>query len=141
MVSANMQGPSDRWLRALEAEEQQDIIIDSGKNGEKVRERMVVTLQRRSGKSGKAIAFSVAIDATKLAPVIIIHILCCSYVHHYIISSSNLLYCIPFNHLHHPGHGGVRWAQVYCRWGSSSLCDSHQREDSSRSEEDIGWKR
>ena len=91
MVSANMRGPSDRWLRMLQAKERADIIIDRGKNGEKVRERMVAALQRRSGKSGKAIAFGVAIDATKLALVIVIPILFCSYGHHYILSSSNLL--------------------------------------------------
>ena len=138
MVSANMQGPSDCWLRTLEAEEQQDIIIDSGKNGEKVQERMVAVLERRSGKSGKPITFSVAIDATKLAQVILISIRFCLYVHHFIFSSSNVLYYIPFNHLHHPGHRSVRRAQVYYRWGSSPPYDSYCRQDTRRSDEVIG---
>ena len=47
VVSANLGGPSVRWMKTLDARERDDCILDSGKDGEKVVDRMKAAIERR----------------------------------------------------------------------------------------------
>ena len=69
VVSANLRGPSMRWMKELNARERKECMLACGKNNEKVVERMVAAIERRKsmGASG---TFSLAIDATKLSPLL-----------------------------------------------------------------------
>ena len=68
-MSANIGGPGERWVRRVNARERSDCIIDSGDDGEKVVSRMKQAIDRRKN-SGMCTAFSLAIDATKVAKVL-----------------------------------------------------------------------
>jgi hypothetical protein len=63
-------GPGARWCKKLNARERDCCILDSGKDGEKVVERMIAAIKRRSNGDGKMPSFSLAIDATKVASVL-----------------------------------------------------------------------
>ena len=69
VVSANLGGPGDRWVRKINAKERKDCIIESGENNEKVGQRMEAAIKRRK-KEGATVAFHLAIDATKIAKVL-----------------------------------------------------------------------
>ena len=69
VLSANLGGPSMRWMQELNARDREECILACGKDGEKVTERMVAAIKRRS-IGGVPGPFSLAIDATKLSPVI-----------------------------------------------------------------------
>ena len=68
-LSANLGGPSMRWMQELNARDRVECILECGKDGKKVTDRMVAAIKRRS-MGGVPGPFSLAIDATKLSPVI-----------------------------------------------------------------------
>ena len=70
VLSANLSGPDDRWMRRLDARDREPCILDSGKDGALTEKRMDEAIQRRSDNGGKSLAFSLAIDATK-TPVLL----------------------------------------------------------------------
>lgn len=70
VMSANLGGPSQRWMATLNAREREDCILDSGDNGERVISRMEAAIARRSKSNGAQVSFSLAIDATKVPTVI-----------------------------------------------------------------------
>ena len=69
-LSAILQcGPSTRWMKTLNARERKDCILNSGNNDERVKERMNEAIKRRT-VGGVSPSFSLAIDATKVSPVL-----------------------------------------------------------------------
>ena len=70
VLSTLLGGPGARWCKQLNAKEREGCILDSGKDGEKVVERMTAAIKRRSNANGKMPSFSLAIDATKVVSVL-----------------------------------------------------------------------
>ena len=70
VLSANLNGPSERWLRRLDAKDRQDCFLDEGENGVLVRGRMDEAIARRNDNDKRSVAFSLAIDATKVPPLL-----------------------------------------------------------------------
>ena len=68
VVSANIGGPGDRWVRKMNVRKQKDCIIDSGEENKKVAQRIKAAIKQRKMQGGKG-TFSLAIDATKVAQV------------------------------------------------------------------------
>ena len=69
VLSANLNGPSARWMRTLNSREREECVVAHGKDGEKVTERMVAAMKRRSIEGAHG-PFSLAIDATKLSALL-----------------------------------------------------------------------
>ena len=53
VVSANIGGPGDWWVKKTNFREQKDCIIDSGEENKKVAQRMEATIKRRKIQGGK----------------------------------------------------------------------------------------
>ena len=68
-MSANIGGPEDRWVRKMNAREQNDCIINSGEEKKKVAQRIEAAIGQRKMKGGKG-NFYLAINATKVAQVL-----------------------------------------------------------------------
>ena len=67
MLSANLGGPSDRYLKSLNAHERDSCILDSGKDTTDLKKRVDSAIERRSNNRGVTVTFGISIDATKLA--------------------------------------------------------------------------
>ena len=70
LLSANLYGPSDRWLRRLDAKDRDGCILDADDAGAKTGARIEAGVERRSNNNGSSLAFSMAIDATKVPEVL-----------------------------------------------------------------------
>lgn len=70
VMSANLGGPSNRWLQRLDAREREDCIFTCGKDDRKIVERMAMAIKRRTSPDGQVPSFGLAIDATKVSQVI-----------------------------------------------------------------------
>ena len=69
VVSANVGGPGDRWVRRMNAKDRKDCIIDSGNDDQKLLQRMEQAVKRRQ-VNGVVGAFHLSIDATKVVRVL-----------------------------------------------------------------------
>ena len=65
VLSANLRGPSKRYMRSLNSRDRDPCVLDSGENDSLVIKRMVEAINRRPKCS-----FSLAIDATKVARLV-----------------------------------------------------------------------
>ena len=70
VVSGNLNGPSDRWIRKLNAADTYECIIETGDYLEKIVGRMEAAINIRKDVFGKQVPFSLAIDATKVPQVL-----------------------------------------------------------------------
>ena len=66
VVSANIGGPRDRWVRKMNARERKDCIINIGEENKKEAQRMEAAIDRIKIQGGKG-TFSLAIEETKVA--------------------------------------------------------------------------
>ena len=66
VVSANIGGLGDRWVRKMSPRERKDCITNSGEESKKVEQMMEAAIKRRNIQGGKG-TFSIAIDATEIA--------------------------------------------------------------------------
>ena len=69
VVSANIGGPGDQWVRKMNYREQNYCIINSGEENKRVVQRMEADIEWRKMQGGKG-TFSLYIDATKFAQVL-----------------------------------------------------------------------
>ena len=68
MLSENLGGPSERYLKSLNARERDSCILDSGKDTTDLAKRINATIERRANNSGGGtVSFGISIDATKVA--------------------------------------------------------------------------
>ena len=70
VVSGNLNGPSDQWIRKLNAADTYDCIIETGDYLEKIVGRMEAAINIRKDVFGKQVPFSLAIDTTKVPQVL-----------------------------------------------------------------------
>lgn len=70
VMSANLMGPSKRWLQALDAREREECIFTCGKDNRVIIERIAAAIKRRTSPDGHVPSFGLAIDATKVSQVI-----------------------------------------------------------------------
>ena len=89
VLSANIGGPGERWVRKMNARDQKDCIIDSGEENNNMAQRMEVVIERRNIQGYKG-TFSIAIDATKVAQVLEV-----SHAHGAIIGGEYSQHLIP----------------------------------------------
>ena len=69
VVSTNIGGPGDRWVRKMNARERKDCIIDRSEENKQVSQRMETSIKRRNMQGDKR-TFYLAIEATKVAQVL-----------------------------------------------------------------------
>jgi hypothetical protein len=67
VLSANLGGPSERYLKSLNAHERDSCILDSGKDTTDLAKRIDTTIERRSNNGCGTVTFGISIDATKVA--------------------------------------------------------------------------
>ena len=68
MLSANLGGPSERYLKILNSRERDDCILDSGKDTTDLAKSIDAAIERRSkNNGGGTVSFGILIDATKVA--------------------------------------------------------------------------
>ena len=69
VISVNIGGPGDLWVRKMNNREQKDCITDRSEENNKVMQRMEASIERRKMQVGKG-TFSLAIYATKVNQVL-----------------------------------------------------------------------
>ena len=68
VLSANLGGPSDRYLKILNSCERDECILDSGKDTTNLAKRIDAAIERRSkNNGGGTVSFGISIDATKVS--------------------------------------------------------------------------
>ena len=68
MLSENLGGPSERYLKILNSRERDDCILDSGKDTTDLAKRIDAANERRSkNNGGGTVSFGISIDATKVS--------------------------------------------------------------------------
>ena len=70
VLSANLGGPSERYLKSLNAHERDSCILDSGKDTTDLAKRIDAAIERRSNNGGGTVTFGISIDATKVAKIL-----------------------------------------------------------------------
>ena len=70
VMSANLMGPSKRWMQTLDAREREECIFTCGKDNRIIIERIAAAIKRRTSPDGHVPSFGLAIDATKVSQVI-----------------------------------------------------------------------
>ena len=70
VLSANLQGPGERWMQRMDAVDRTECILDAGKDDACITQRMSDAIARRANNGGSTLAFSLAIDATKTPEVL-----------------------------------------------------------------------
>ena len=71
VLYVNIGGPGDRWVRKMNAREQKDCNIDSGKENKKATQRMEDAIERRKIQGGRG-TFYLAIDSTLLMQLMLL---------------------------------------------------------------------
>ena len=68
VLSENLGGPSEPYLKILNSRERDDCILDCGKDTTDLAKRIDATIERRANNSGGGtVSFGISIDATKVA--------------------------------------------------------------------------
>ena len=68
VLSANLGGPSESYLKILNDRERDECILDSGKDTTDLAKRIDVAIERRSmNNGGGTVSFGISIDATKVS--------------------------------------------------------------------------
>ena len=71
VFSANLDGPSECYLKILNSCEHDDCILDSGKDTTDLAKRIDAAIERRSkNNGGGTVSFGISIDATKFAKIL-----------------------------------------------------------------------
>ena len=67
LLSSNLGGPSERYLKILNYCERDDFILDSGKDTTDLAKRIDAAIERRfNNNGGGTVSFGISIDATKV---------------------------------------------------------------------------
>ena len=69
VVSANIGGPGNWWVRKMNDRERNDCIIERVEENKKVAQRMEAAIEQKNMQGGKE-TFTLAIDAKKVAQVL-----------------------------------------------------------------------
>ena len=67
VLLANVGGPSERYLKSLNAHERDSCILDSGKDTTDLAKRIDAAIERRSNNGGGTVTFGISIAANKVA--------------------------------------------------------------------------
>ena len=70
MLSANLGGLSDHYLKLLNSCERDSCILHSGEDTTDIGKRIDATIECRSNNGGDTVTFGVSIDATKVSKVL-----------------------------------------------------------------------